>query len=79
MPGLLIVLISAGWVLDSLVDRRLVENFDATLLLKARALVSLTEQEPYGVELELNASTLPEFSSEHGGDFFLIVDSNDTR
>ena len=73
VPGMLLVLAFAGWSLDKLVDDQLTAYFDTTLNAKARTIVALTEQDEDGVELEVYADALPEFSQSENPDYFHMV------
>ena len=76
VPGMLLVLAVAGWSLDTLVDDQLTAYFDTTLDAKARTIVALTEQDEDGVELEVYADALPEFSQLIDPDYFHMLDGN---
>lgn len=73
VPGMLMVLAVAGWSLDKLVDDQLTAYFDTTLNAKARSIVALTEQDEDGVELEVYAEALPEFSQSVDPDYFHVI------
>lgn len=75
VPGMLLVLAVAGWSVDTLVDDQLTAYFDTTLNTKARSIMALTEQDEDGVELEIYADALPEFSQSIDPDYFHVVNS----
>jgi hypothetical protein len=51
--GIGIVLVIAGLVLDTIACHQVLQSYDDALLAKAQALVTLTEQDEDGIELEL--------------------------
>jgi two-component system sensor histidine kinase QseC len=68
-------LLVAGHVLLYLfVSHRLMEQFDASLMTRARALAGMLEQEPLGIELDLREEFLPEYVREENAEFFQVWD-----
>lgn len=72
VPGILFTLLTAGVALDVMVDERLAEEFDATLLTRARALAALVEQEDGEVEIESVGFGMPGLSSDGGAGWFVL-------
>lgn len=68
--GLLLLL--AGLVASAVVARRLREEFDSSLLAKARALVTLTGQHRGEVEIEFADEIMPEFEAPGRPEYFQL-------
>lgn len=69
VAGLLLV---AMLVLYFMVSQRLQAEYDLALLAKARALVTLTEQDEEGVELDFADEFMPEFEAAEVPDYFQL-------
>ena len=72
MAGTGLILISATVVLYLVVQSWLRNDFDQSLETKARALMTLTEQDASGVELEFADEYMPEFEREEEPEYFQL-------
>lgn len=75
--GLLLLL--AGLGASAVVARRLREEFDSSLLAKARALVTLTGQHRGEVEIDFADEFMPEFESPEQPEYFQLWLADGTR
>ena len=72
VAGTGLILISATLVLYLVVQSWLRNDFDQSLETKARALMTLTEQDSSGVELEFAGEYMPEFEREEEPEYFQL-------
>ena len=72
MTGTGLILISATVILYLVIQNWLRNEFDGTLEGKARALMTLTEQEASGVELEFADEYMPEFKRDKEPEYFQL-------
>lgn len=70
LVGVLVMLTVAGAVLASVIHHRLLAEFDAALLAKARALSALTSREGRGIEIDYSGEHLPEFEHNENPEYF---------
>jgi two-component system sensor histidine kinase QseC len=68
--GTAALLLVAGFVLSATIAASLQEEFDRTLLAKARALVALTEQEGDRIEFDFRSELMPEFAPGAEPEYF---------
>ncbi|MGH7161840.1 MAG: sensor histidine kinase N-terminal domain-containing protein, partial [Planctomycetota bacterium] len=68
--GFCAVIAGVGVYLDGALGGRATEEFDASLLARARALVALTEQEAGRIELDYAPEVMPEFERADAPDYF---------
>jgi signal transduction histidine kinase len=79
--GVFLILLTAGWVLDRVIEERLEAEFDGQLLAKARALATLTKEEPgppSTYELDFADEVMPEFERPTSPDYFEVWVERDT-
>jgi signal transduction histidine kinase len=73
LAGTGLLLIIAGLFLDRAISSRLRRDFDADLIVEARSVMAVTEQQPNGeVALELSAGLMPEFETVTRPDYFQL-------
>ena len=70
LAGLLLLLTAAGAFLATAIHARLLAEFDAALLAKARALSALTSREGRGLEIDYSGEHLPEYEDEEAPEYF---------
>ena len=68
----------ANLALSIIVSTRLQAEYDVSLLAKARALVTLTEQDLEGVELDFADEFMPEFNAPESPEYFQLWLQDDT-
>ena len=72
IAGSVLVLLAGSVFLDVMIGFELQKMFDTALLDKARALVTLTEQDRTGVEFEFADEVMGEFEDENDPQFFQL-------
>ncbi len=73
----MLILLITGAFLDAMIGIQIQKAFDTALLAKARALETLLEQAPDGIEFEFADEIMPEFKDDHGPQYFQIwLDNN---
>jgi two-component system sensor histidine kinase QseC len=70
LTGVFLLLATAGAILATAMHTRLLAEFDAALLAKARALSALTSREGRGIEIDYSGEHLPEFEDEEAPEYF---------
>jgi two-component system sensor histidine kinase QseC len=68
--GFALLVAATGIHLAGLLGERVTEEFDAALLARHQALVSLTETEQGRIELDYSPGVMPEFEREENPDYF---------
>lgn len=70
LGGVFLLTAAAGAILATAMRARLLAEFDAALLAKARALSALTSREGRGIEIDYSSEHLPEFEDEKAPEYF---------
>lgn len=78
ITGSIVVLMAGAIFLDVMIGFEIQKLFDTALLNKARALQTLTEQEPEGIVLEFADEFMPEFQNEADPQYFQLWLNGDT-
>jgi signal transduction histidine kinase len=68
--GFAVLIAGAGGFVQESVAERLVAEFDATSIAKARALISLTDQEAGRIEFDYQAENMPEYERSERPEYF---------
>ncbi|MEE8107248.1 MAG: ATP-binding protein [Planctomycetota bacterium] len=72
LAGSALLIAGTGFYVERLLGERVTEEFDATLESRARALVSLAEQEDGQIEFDYAPEFMPEFEREERPEYFQL-------
>lgn len=73
VPGILLILLSVGILLDVLITERLEDEFDQLLVTKSQGLMALSEIEEEGFMVEQYDRTLPQFVTQELAEYFQFL------
>ena len=72
LGGMGLILLAVGVSLALVIGQRLQAEYDSALLIRAQALVSLTEQDEQGVELDFYSAIMPAFDRVTNPEYFQL-------
>ena len=76
VPGILIVLLVTGLLLDALIVNWLEEDFDQLLTAKSQGIVALAEFEGDAIMVEQYEHALPQFAATENGEYFQFFEDS---
>jgi hypothetical protein len=76
LTSLLLILVFCNVAIYLFISYRITSQVDSSMEAKARAFAGYIEQNPNGIEIELNEEFLPEFSRQKDAEYYQIWDDS---